>query len=138
MLSVVVCYCGCKGRDNHSECVLPEAARSRSSLKETLFLSMAASDWAISEGGGVELLGVPSDPEGRSLIGEGRGAESEERVGELGERKKVARDRRTPDGKTRRTRERRRGHDEDRGEEDMMNRQEHRKGETRERGRNRN
>lgn len=105
---------GCKGRAYHSECVLPEAARSRSSLKETLFLSMAASDWAISEGGGVELLGVPSDPEGRSLIGEGRGAESEERVGELGERKKVARDRRTPDGKTRRTRERRRGHDEDR------------------------
>lgn len=41
-----------------SGCVLPEAACSRSSLNDTLFLSMAVSDWLTWRGGGVVLLGT--------------------------------------------------------------------------------
>lgn len=40
-------------------CVLPEAASSSSSLKDTHFLSMAVSDWLTGIGGGVVLLAIP-------------------------------------------------------------------------------
>lgn len=46
---------GVKGHRGSSEYVLPEAASSSSSLKDTLFLSMAVSDWLTWSGGGAEL-----------------------------------------------------------------------------------
>lgn len=76
--------------------VLPEAARSKSSLKETLFLSMASSDRASREG---REAGSPSGPKGQGVSSvaeeeEGSGgaiSEGRRRRGELGQRKNVAR-----------------------------------------------
>lgn len=70
----------------HSGPTVPEAASSRSSVKDTLFLSKAESEWMEGGRGGVEALGAepwpqPTEPE------PGRDRVSVERVGELGQRK---------------------------------------------------
>lgn len=70
----------------HSRPTIPEAASSRSSVKDTLFLSKAESEWMEEGGGGVVALGPglwpqPTEPE------PGRDRVSVERVGELGQRK---------------------------------------------------
>lgn len=65
---------------------IPEAASSRFSVKDTLFLSKAESKWMEEGGGGVVALGAepwpqPTEPE------TGRDRVSVERMGELGQRK---------------------------------------------------
>lgn len=40
----------------HSNPTIPDAARSRSSVKDTLFLSKAESEWVEARGGGVVAL----------------------------------------------------------------------------------
>lgn len=70
----------------HSRPTIPEAASSRSSVKDTLFLSKAESDWMEESGAEVVALGLepqpqPTEPE------PGRDRVSVERMGELGQRK---------------------------------------------------
>lgn len=61
----------------HSGPTIPEAASSRSSVKDTLFLSKPESEWV--EKGGVVALAAEPEP--------GRDRVSVERMGELGQRK---------------------------------------------------
>lgn len=42
----------------HSSPTIPEAASSRSSVKDTLFLSKTESEWMVEGGGGVVALGA--------------------------------------------------------------------------------
>lgn len=70
----------------HSSPTIPEAASSRFSVKDTLFLSKAESEQVEEGGGGVVALGAepwpqPARPE------PGRDRVSVERMGELGQRK---------------------------------------------------
>lgn len=71
----------------HSSPTIPEAASSRSSVKDTLFLSKAESEWMVEGGGGVVALVAaplpqPTEPE----PGRGKVSVPVERVGELGQR----------------------------------------------------
>lgn len=63
----------------HSGPTIPEAASSRSSVNDTLFLSKAESERTVEGGGGVVALGAELSP--------GRDRVFVERVGELGQRK---------------------------------------------------
>lgn len=72
-ISLEVCLKG------HNRLVLPEAARSSSSVKETLFLRTTGLTW-------LECRGLRLDPERRRLDFLGCG-ETQESVGELGNRK---------------------------------------------------
>lgn len=63
----------------HSGPTIPEAASSRSSVNDTLFLSKAESERTVEGGGGVVALGEELSP--------GRDRMFVERVGELGQRK---------------------------------------------------
>lgn len=71
---------------SHSSPTIPEAANSRSSVKDTLFLSKAESELVVQGRGGVVALGAEPGPL-PSKAGPGMDRMSVEREGELGQRK---------------------------------------------------
>lgn len=65
----------------HSSPTIPEAASKKSSLKDTLFLSRAESEWMEERGGGVIALRAVPRPQPV------KDSRSVDREGELGQRK---------------------------------------------------